>query len=208
MQHWWKWLLVLFAASGVLLISRMPRITGNTTVSASLRHLGIARAEAAVSASTIDPVVRKVAGYSASYWPRWTTPATKIVPIISAGTPGLRLGLAQVSGPKQEVNRVRAVLQLDADFKSVRMKILVPSDSYTDLRRVQGTAVTGIVQYKLLDFSSHENSRPSSRYITRDRSYDDWENKPCEPEPPRGKSKWKKHHGQYKDHRNNGWRGE
>lgn len=86
-------------------------------------------------------------------WPAWTTPGSKIVPIVSVGTPGVRLGMAQVSGPAKQMPQVKAVLQLDADFKSARAKILVPSNSMTDLRRVQGTAVTAVVQYNLLSFS-------------------------------------------------------
>ncbi|HEX2949803.1 MAG TPA: hypothetical protein VHV83_09600, partial [Armatimonadota bacterium] len=151
MQHWWKWLLGPSIACGALLLIGSMSLMCNTANNPSSHFAGINYAEAAVPTDPSDGIITRVAGYSATYWPRWSTPATAIVPIVSVGTPGLRLGLAQVTGPKREVGRVKAVLQLDADFKSVRMKILVPSDSYTDLRRVQGTAVTGLVQYKLLD---------------------------------------------------------
>jgi hypothetical protein len=98
---------------------------------------------------------------AAGTWPSWSKTSTKIVPIVSVGTPGLRLGLAQVTGPASKMPLVRAVLQLDGDFKSVRAKIFVPSDSMTDLRRVQGTAVTGVVSYRLLDFSRKPTPPPA-----------------------------------------------
>lgn len=86
-------------------------------------------------------------------WPSWANAETKIVPILSVGTPGVSIGFAQVSGPAERVNKVRAVLQLDATFKSVvRVKAFIPSDSYTDLRRVQGTAVTALLQYNAMKF--------------------------------------------------------
>lgn len=101
------------------------------------------------------------------YRPRVTqrTPpktGTKIVPILSVGTPGLRLGMAQVSGPASQTTRVQAVLQLDAEYKGVRAKILVPSYSLTSLRRVQQTAVTAVVQYQLIDFTPHKKAQQAS----------------------------------------------
>lgn len=117
-------------------------------------------------------------------WPQWTNPTSKIVPIVSAGTPGVRLGIAQVRGPKRQVDRVRAVLQIDGDFKSVRAKILVPSDSLTDLRRVQGTAVSGVAQYRLVTFGSSKKDAPPPPEES------------CCPKHNHGKHKgWKKHHG-------------
>ncbi|MHB9132237.1 MAG: M48 family metallopeptidase [Armatimonadota bacterium] len=95
-----------------------------------------------------------VSGGNNTYdWPSWTNAETKIVPILSVGTPGVSIGFAQVTGPAERVNKVRAVLQLDATFKSIgRVKAFVPSDSYTDLRRVQGTAVTALLQYNAMKF--------------------------------------------------------
>lgn len=143
MQHKWKWVMAVSCAIPLLVFSGICATRGIISGGA-LATYGIGCAEAAVAKSTVA---------RATAWPRWSNPGTKIVPIVSLGTPGLRLGFAQVSGPKTLVTRVKAVLQLDGDFKSVRAKIMVPSDSYTDLRRVQGTAVTAVLQYKLLDFS-------------------------------------------------------
>ena len=96
--------------------------------------------------------VAAVAG-TQEQWPTWTKPSTKIVPIVSAGTPGIRLGFAQVSGPEERVALVHAVLQLDARFQRVaRVMVFVPSSSLTSVNRVEGTAVTGLLQYTLFKF--------------------------------------------------------
>jgi hypothetical protein len=134
MQQWRKWLLVPVVALSIpLALAGMQSVTS--------------RAEAAVSGQT-----------KARVWPAWTKVGTKLVPILSVGTPGVRLGIAQVSGPETQVGLVKAVLQLDAEFKGARAKIFVPSDSVTDLRRVNGTAVSAVVQYGLIDFT-----KPSAR---------------------------------------------
>ncbi|MHB9025543.1 MAG: M48 family metalloprotease [Armatimonadota bacterium] len=88
-----------------------------------------------------------------SDWPSWDDTERKIVPIVSLGTPGLRLGLAQVTGPRDRVDDVKAVLQIDAEFqKAARIKVFVPSNSLTSLHRVQGTAVTMLIQYTAFKF--------------------------------------------------------
>ena len=137
------------------------------------------------------------------YWPSWTNPGTKLVPILSAGTPGVRLGLAQVTGPKLRVRQVRAVLQIDGDFGGIRAKILVPSNSMTSLDRVQGTAVTAVAQYSLLGFSSHHNGR-SYRDYQQPADHPRWERGYCPPaheyhsHHDRGHHYgWYKHHGHH-----------
>lgn len=128
MQHGWTWLVALAIATSILPLAG-----------------GVQRAEGAS---------RPAARRQLAVWPSWNRSVSRVVPILSAGTPGIRLGMAQVTGPKPQVDQVHAVLQLDADFHSVRGKVLVPSDSLTALRRVQGTAVTAVLQYNLLDFRS------------------------------------------------------
>jgi len=86
-------------------------------------------------------------------WPEWTDPKNKIVPIISIGTPGLRLGAAQVTGPADRVEQVKSVVQLDALFKkAARVYIYVPSSELVGMNRVQGVAVTALLEYKLMRF--------------------------------------------------------
>lgn len=167
MYQWWKWVVGLAVLCSIPVL--LCVLTGKT--------LDSTRAEAATTRGKYA-------------WPNWTsTPGTKIVPIVSAGTPGLRLGLAQVSGPKTLVTRVQAVLQLDADFKSVRVKMLVPSDSLTSLRRVQGTAVTAVLQYELMDFSKKKAQPTVQQSQGRVPKA-----KPCPPQRDNGKHKgWDKH---------------
>lgn len=77
---------------------------------------------------------------------------TKVVPIVSFGS-GTHIGAAQVGAQsKSAVESTQAVAQLEADFKGVRAKILVPIDSLNPVkrfRRVQGVGVTAIIDVKI-----------------------------------------------------------
>lgn len=77
---------------------------------------------------------------------------TKVVPIVSFGS-GTHIGAAQVGGQsKSAVEKTQAVAQLEADFKGVRAKILVPIDSLNPVerfRRVQGVGVTAVIDVKI-----------------------------------------------------------
>ncbi|MCC6446399.1 MAG: hypothetical protein IT210_23480 [Armatimonadetes bacterium] len=79
--------------------------------------------------------------------------ATKVVTILSLGS-GARVGLAQVTGPKSLVDRVKAVGQIEAGVSvlgSVRAKILIPinAKSITNVRRVNGVGVSAVIDIKL-----------------------------------------------------------
>jgi hypothetical protein len=77
---------------------------------------------------------------------------TKVVPIVSIGN-GTHIGAAQVGGTnKSEVDRTKAVAQLEGDFNRIRARALIPIDSENPLqqfRRVQGVGVTAIIDVKL-----------------------------------------------------------
>lgn len=80
-----------------------------------------------------------------------TTYTTKVVPIVSVGTNGY-IGAAQVTGPASEVERVEAVVQLEASFNNVaRVKGLVPIDSKNPVNasRIQGVGVSAIIDLKI-----------------------------------------------------------
>lgn len=99
--------------------------------------------------ATMDAAIPPVA----ESWPAWDVPKTKIVPIVSLGTPGVQIGFAQVTGPEKRVNDVKSVVQLDASFqRTARMMIFVPSSQFPGLNRVQGVAVTALLQYGLFQF--------------------------------------------------------
>jgi len=122
---------------------------------------------------------------AAGVWPAWTRVSTKIVPIHSVGNPGVKIGLAQVTGPATHVPKVKAVLQLEGDFTRARAKLLIPSNSMTDLRRVQGTAVTGVVDYQLMDFSKKKPAKPAAKAKSKSKS---------QKQPPRKAASGHKHH--------------
>ncbi|HTE18708.1 MAG TPA: hypothetical protein VK689_10055 [Armatimonadota bacterium] len=77
---------------------------------------------------------------------------TKLVPIITVGS-SINVGIAQVAGEEQDVDRVRAVAQIETDYKNrARIKILVPVQSENvvqNIDRVPGVSVTAIGDYAI-----------------------------------------------------------
>lgn len=71
----------------------------------------------------------------------------KIVPILTFGT-SLNVGAAQVTGPEKDVNRCKAVAQLETDYKDkARIKILVPIQTekvVQHIDRVPGVSVSAL----------------------------------------------------------------
>jgi hypothetical protein len=78
---------------------------------------------------------------------------TKVVPILSIGQGGY-VGAAQVVGPADEVEKVKAVAQLEANMsgKTFRIKILVPVESkdiVKNLKRVNGVGVSALIDVRI-----------------------------------------------------------
>lgn len=78
---------------------------------------------------------------------------TKVVPILSLGSRGA-IGAAQVMGPRDRVNQVKAVAQLDQDLfgKEIKIRAMIPVSSQNivnNIRRVEGVGISGIVDLKL-----------------------------------------------------------
>ncbi|MHB1458137.1 MAG: hypothetical protein ACYC0V_14605 [Armatimonadota bacterium] len=79
---------------------------------------------------------------------------TKVVPIISVGS-GSYVGAAQVSGPALQIDKVKAVAQLETKFpivSNVRLKALIPVASksgFSNIKRVTGVGVSAIIDIKL-----------------------------------------------------------
>lgn len=74
--------------------------------------------------------------------------ATKIVPVVTIGSKGY-IGAAQISGPKEQVDKCKAALSVEGQLASgaVRVQYLVPIDtnkptSLDNVRRVQGVGVS------------------------------------------------------------------
>lgn len=74
--------------------------------------------------------------------------ATKVVPILSIGDKGY-VGAAQVMGPKEAVNKTQAVFQIEESLDRFRIKVLVPSDSLTSLRRVEKVGISALIDVSL-----------------------------------------------------------
>lgn len=74
--------------------------------------------------------------------------ATKIVPVVTIGSKGY-IGAAQISGPKEQVDKCKAALSVEGQMASgaVRIQYLVPIDtnkptSLDNVHRVQGVGVS------------------------------------------------------------------
>ncbi len=77
--------------------------------------------------------------------------ATKVVPILSLGS-GSYIGAVQVVGPKAQVDKVKAVGQLEGSFvKVARVKAMIPIDatSISNINRVEGVGISAIVDFKI-----------------------------------------------------------
>jgi hypothetical protein len=78
--------------------------------------------------------------------------ATKVVVIVSP-IGNKHIGAAQVVGPKGQVDKVKAVVQLETSFmnKMFRIKGMVPADSQdpTKFDRVEGVGVSAIIDVKI-----------------------------------------------------------
>lgn len=80
---------------------------------------------------------------------------TKVVPIISGGINSRKaIGAAQVMGTRSQVDRVKAVAQLDQDLfgREVKIRAMIPietKDIVSNIKRVEGVGISGIVDLKL-----------------------------------------------------------
>lgn len=81
-----------------------------------------------------------------------TNYATKVVPIVSIGNKGY-IGAAQVIGDADQVEKVKAVGQLEISWndKLFRIKGLIPMDSVnpTSFSRVQGVGVSAVINVRV-----------------------------------------------------------
>lgn len=82
----------------------------------------------------------------------WEKPETKWVPIFSIQNTNIFLGAAQVAGPKPQVDKVKAVAELQLSFKKLaRIRAYVPVSRISlELDRVQGVAVWALADLKVL----------------------------------------------------------
>ncbi|MDH4179343.1 MAG: hypothetical protein OEV33_02445 [Armatimonadota bacterium] len=77
--------------------------------------------------------------------------ATKVVPILSLGGGGY-IGAAQVVGSPENVQRVKAVVQVEGKFGNFRAKVLVPtttSKASGSPDRAKGVGVSAVIEFKI-----------------------------------------------------------
>ncbi|HVK01951.1 MAG TPA: hypothetical protein VM490_00605, partial [Armatimonadaceae bacterium] len=82
--------------------------------------------------------------------------STRVVPIVTIGR-GAYVGAVQVSGPKAQVDRVKAVAQVEAQTKignELRIRGLIPVDTtkpddVSSISRVKGVGVSAIIELRL-----------------------------------------------------------
>jgi hypothetical protein len=78
--------------------------------------------------------------------------ATKVVPILSFGNGGY-IGAAQVSGTQDQIDKTRAVIEIEGDFSGnqFRVKALVPIDSKNPVNfsRVNGVGVSAVIDVRI-----------------------------------------------------------
>jgi len=76
--------------------------------------------------------------------------ATKVVPILSLGGGGY-VGAAQVVGNPESVKRVKAVIQVEGNFGSVRAQVLLPTEveKSGNPERAKGVGVSAVVEFRI-----------------------------------------------------------
>lgn len=82
-----------------------------------------------------------------------TTEATRVVPIISLGGGGY-IGAVQIIGAKENVEKCKAVVQIEANAvfgRNIRVKALVPVGSKTTskIKRIYGVGVSAIIDIRI-----------------------------------------------------------
>jgi len=102
-----------------------------------------------------DPQAKPSKAAAAEQTVDWTGSAQKWVPVFSLETQGARVGMAQIAGPTERVERVKGVYELRLAFKNIgRVYAYVPVStlSITKLDRVQGVSVWALADIKVLGF--------------------------------------------------------
>lgn len=100
----------------------------------------------------IDRFVNTVTGNK----PDGLRETTRVVPIVTVGE-GVLVGAVQITGPKNKVDEVRAVAQVEASTKignQINVTALVPisttkPNDITSISRIKGVGVSAIINVKL-----------------------------------------------------------
>jgi len=140
MKHF-RWLIAGVALFGITAVSapQLKQVLKIVGVGAAIKQFG----------PQLNSSLNKLVSHKDS-----DTAFTKVVPILSGGISSRQaIGAAQVMGPKEDVQRVQAVAQIDQDVfgREVKIRAMIPIASMdpTKLNRVEGVGVSGIVDLKL-----------------------------------------------------------
>ena len=139
-----KWIVGALIA-GFVLGNGMTTVHAGGYLGKILKGGAIGYAVDATAGPLNDGINKVTAKYGVS-----TTDATKVVPIISVGD-GSRAGAAQVSGPQEKVDQVKAALIIEQTILGIRAKILIPVDrvDYKNVKSIQGVGVAASMDVKL-----------------------------------------------------------
>jgi hypothetical protein len=82
--------------------------------------------------------------------------STRVVPIVTVGKGGY-VGAVQISGPKENVDRVKAVAQVEGSTRignELRVKGLIPinttkANDLSSISRIKGVGISAIIDYRL-----------------------------------------------------------
>lgn len=138
-----KWIIAALVGGFVLGNSMVPAQAG--ILDKVLKGGIIGYAVDATAGPLNDGINAVTAKYGVS-----STDATKVVPIVAIGD-GSRAGAAQVSGPQEKVDQVKAALMIEQTILGIRAKVLIPIDKVAirDINRIQGVGVSASLDVKL-----------------------------------------------------------
>lgn len=142
---------LLFFA-GILAVSLFQGTSRALDLGDVLEHLGKTYVAGAVTSSVLAEPADKIINSLLMRNNLKTALSTKVVPIVAVGQ-GTRTGMAQVSGPGELVDDVRAVLEGEFTAgRRMRGRILIPINTvnpFGGMRRVDGVGVSAVFDYKL-----------------------------------------------------------
>lgn len=121
-------------------------VWAQNVISQALKVFGIAYVVRTFG-DDINSFINDLAGKKGIEWKG----TTKVVPIISIGS-GAYIGAAQVQGPPDRVDDVRAVAQLETRVQNLRGRLLLPvntSNPTRDVERIPGVGVSSLIDFKL-----------------------------------------------------------
>lgn len=133
---------VLAIAAGLVVLSAV----GATQVREVIKILGVGAV-----VQKFGPEINKAMNRLGSHEDT-NASATKVVPILSVGS-RRAIGAAQVMGPRSAVETVKAVAQLDQDLfgREIKIRAMIPvsSEELSNIRRVEGVGVSGVVDLRV-----------------------------------------------------------